>query len=65
MLSGVWGPLAFTAAAIAAARRVRDYSHRRHHISGMAARGMPSASIMVPGFMAYGIAGLMQPVEDQ
>lgn len=65
MLSGVWGPLAFTIAAIAAAGRAPNYSHRRHHISGLAAQRMPSAPIMVPGFMAYGIAGLMQPVDDR
>lgn len=65
MLSGVWGPLAFSTATIAAARRAPEYSHRRHHVSGLAARHMPSAPIMVPGFMAYGIAGLVQPVDDR
>lgn len=45
------GPACFAAAAVVSARRVPDYSHRDEPISALAAHGMPSASIMVPGFL--------------
>lgn len=63
-LGGVWGPLAFGGAAVLSARRVAGYSHRRNHISGLAAQEMPSAPIMVPGFLILGVGGLVQPIDD-
>ena len=60
-LAGLWGPAAFCGAALSAARHQPGYSHRRHHVSGLAARGEPSATVMVPGFLALGTASLVMP----
>ena len=46
------------------ARRVPGYSHQRNHISGLAAQGMPSAPLMVPGFLALGLSGIVMPIPD-
>ena len=54
--AGLWGAVAFAGAAVVAARREAGYSHRRHHVSGLAARGHESASIMVPGFVVLATA---------
>lgn len=62
-LAGLWGPAMFTAASIGAARLQPGYSHRGHHISGLAAAGQRSAYMMVPGFMALGAATLVMPVD--
>jgi hypothetical protein len=62
--AGLWGPAAFSAAAVMAARVQDGYSHRGHHISGLAALGQRSAAVMVPGFLALGSATLMMPVPD-
>lgn len=59
--AGVCGPTAFGAASAAAARRQASYSHRSHHVSGLAAKGQASASIMVPGFMALSAAQSVLP----
>src|SRR6476646_4000127 len=45
------GPGAFAAAAFVGARVVPDYSPRDEPISALAAHGMPSARVMVPGFV--------------
>ena len=58
----MWGPLLFGAAAVGAARLQPGYSHRDHHISGLAAAGQRSALVMVPGFAALGAATLVMPV---
>lgn len=58
------GPAVFTTAAVVAARRAPGYSHTRHHISGLAAQTMPSAPVMIPGFVSFGFAGLIQEVDD-
>jgi uncharacterized membrane protein len=60
--AGLWGPGSFAAAAVLAARLQPGYSHVRHHISGLAASGQRSATVMVPGFMALGTATLAMPV---
>jgi hypothetical protein len=54
--AGLWGPLGFAAAAVAAARRQPGYSHRADHVSGLASRGEESALLMVPGFVALAAA---------
>lgn len=63
-LAGIIGPAVFTTAAVVAARRAPGYSHTRHHISGLAAQTMPSAPVMIPGFVSFGFAGLIQEVDD-
>ena len=62
--AGLWGPAAFTSAAALGARRVAGYSHRRDHISGLAARRVASARVMIPGFVALGVAQTIQPHDD-
>lgn len=62
--AGLWGPAAFTAAAVVAARVQPGYSHRSLHISGLAALGQRSALVMLPGFMALGGSTLVMPVPD-
>lgn len=59
--AGIWGPAAFCGAAIVAARRQPGYSHRSHHVSGLAAQGERSALVMVPGFLALGASSLLMP----
>jgi len=54
--AGIWGPTVFGGAAVLAARRQPSYSHRSHHISGLAARGERSARVMVPGFLVLGLS---------
>ena len=54
--AGFWGPLGFTAAAVAAARRQPGYSHRANHVSGLASTGEQSAALMVPGFVTLAAA---------
>jgi hypothetical protein len=54
--AGLWGAVAFAGAAVVAGRKEPGYSHRRHHVSGLAARGHRSASIMVPGFVVLAAA---------
>lgn len=49
-------------ATLVAARLQPGYSHRTHHISGLAAAGQRSALVMVPGFAALGAATLVMPV---
>lgn len=63
-MSGVWGPVAFCGAAAIAARRQFGYSHRSHHVSGLAARGERSARWMIPGFVALGTSSLLMPTTD-
>lgn len=60
-MAGIWGPAVFCGAALLAARHQPGYSHRRHHVSGLAARGERSASEMVPGFVALGAASFVMP----
>lgn len=62
--AGIWGPAAFCGASLVAARYQPGYSHRRHHVSGLAARGARSATAMVPGFVTLGAATLMMPTPD-
>lgn len=62
--AGLWGPAAFTAAALVAARRQPGYRHRSMHVSGLAAKGERSATVMVPGFLALGAANLVMPTTD-
>lgn len=50
--AGLWGPISFAGAAVVAARRQPDYTHRRDHVSGLASLGEPSAKLMIPGFVA-------------
>ena len=57
--AGFWGPLTFLGAAAAAAHRQPGYSHRAHHVSGLAALGEPSARIMIPGFLLLGASSLV------
>lgn len=63
-MAGILGPAVFAAAAVVASRRAPGYSHTRNHISGLAAQGMPSAPVMIPGFAAFGLAGLLQQIDD-
>lgn len=60
-MAGIWGPAVFCGASLLAARHQPRYSHRRHHVSGLAARGERSATEMVPGFVALGAATLIMP----
>lgn len=62
--AGVWGPTAFAGAAALAAGHQPGYSHRSHHVSGLAAAGERSALVMVPGFLALGVSSLLMPVPD-
>ncbi len=62
--AGVWGPAVFVGAAVVAGRLQPGYSHRDHHISGLAASGQRSAAVMIPGFLALGTATLVMPVPD-
>jgi hypothetical protein len=59
--AGVWGPAAFVLATLIGARRQSGYSHRRHHVSGLAAQHTRSAVVMIPGFMTLGAATLAMP----
>lgn len=59
--AGIWGPAAFGAASVVAARRQPGYSHVGNHISGLAAAGERSAEVMVPGFVALGASQLVLP----
>jgi len=43
---------------VVAARRQPGNSHRRHHISGLAAQHTKSAVVTIPGFTALGAASL-------
>jgi len=61
---GLWGPAAFAAAAAVGARAQPGYSSVANHISGLAATGADSAPVMIPGFVAFGVAGLLLPVSD-
>jgi hypothetical protein len=49
------GPGAFASAAFAGARMVPEYRPRDEPISALAAHGMRSASVMVPGFLALAL----------
>jgi hypothetical protein len=53
-LCGVLGPLAFTAAWVAAGRRQDAYQIRHEHISGLAARDATDPHVMTAGFAALG-----------
>jgi len=59
--AGIWGPVAFCGAALLAARGQNGYSHRSHHISGLAARGERSAKIMIPGFLLLSTSSMLMP----
>ena len=59
--AGVWGPAGFVLATLIGARRQTGYSHRRHHVSGLAAQHTRSAVVMIPGFMTLGTATLTMP----
>ncbi len=63
--AGLWGAASFVGAAVAAARRQPGYSHRSHHVSGLAARGESSARIMIPGFLALGASNLLASAPTQ
>jgi hypothetical protein len=60
--AAIWGPVAFAGAAAGAATLQPGYSHRTHHISGLAAAGQRSALLMVPGFVALAASNLMMPI---
>ncbi len=60
--AGLWGPGLFSGAVALAAKLQPGYTHRGHHISGLAAAGQRSALVMVPGFAALGAATLVMPV---
>jgi hypothetical protein len=51
---GVLGPVAFTAAWVAAARRQDEYEVRHEHISGLAAKDAVDAYLMTGGFFVLG-----------
>src|SRR5689334_21703639 len=53
-LAAFIGPVAFTGAAAAGAKRVADYRAADEPISALAARGSASGPIMVGGFAALG-----------
>jgi hypothetical protein len=55
-LFAVLGPGAFAAAAAVGARREPGYVPRDRPISALAAHGSQAASVMVPGFVALGLA---------
>ena len=63
--AGIWGPTIFCGAAVMAARRQPGYSHRAHHISGLAAGGERSARVMVPGFLALGVSSSLMPTPTE
>ena len=63
--AGIWGPTVFCGAAVLAARRKPGYSHRSHHISGLAARGERSARVMVPGFLVLGLSSSVMPAPTE
>lgn len=60
--AGFWGPAVFTGAAVLAARLQPGYSHRRLHLSGLAASGQRSAAVMIPAIVTLGTSTLMMPV---
>ena len=62
--AGIWGSAVFCVAAVVAARLQPGYSHRSHHISGLAARGERSARVMVPGFLVLGVSSSMMPTPN-
>src|SRR5438874_3522642 len=62
--AGLWGPIAFAVASIAAAPRQPGYSHRGQPVSGLAARGTRLALVMVPGFVTLGLSGLVMQIDD-
>lgn len=53
-LCGLLGPVAFTAAWVAAGRRQDEYQVRHEHISGLAARDATDPHVMTAGFVALG-----------
>lgn len=53
---GLLGPLAFTAAWIAATQRQAEYSIAHEHISGLAAPDADAPHLMTMGFVALGVA---------
>jgi hypothetical protein len=53
-LCGLAGPLAFTAAWLAAQRRQDEYDVRHEHISGLAAKDATDPQVMTAGFVALG-----------
>lgn len=59
--AGLWGPAAFATASVLAGSKQPGYDHRRLHVSGLAAHQTRSAAIMVPGFLALGLASLVMP----
>ena len=59
--AGLWGPASFVAATVVGGLRQPGYDHRRFHISGLAAQGTRSASVMVPAFVTLGIAAMVIP----
>jgi len=63
--AGLWGPMSFVGAAVAASRCQPGYSHRSHHVSGLAALGESSARIMIPGFLALGASSLLVDAPTQ
>lgn len=62
--AALWGPALFAAATTFAAEQQPGYSHRSHHISGLAATGEKSAKLMVPGFLALGASQLVMPMRS-
>ncbi|HET9730691.1 MAG TPA: DUF998 domain-containing protein, partial [Acidimicrobiia bacterium] len=54
LVPALLAPASFGLAAVYAARRVPDYSHRDEPMSALAAKGCAGAPIMLPGFMAMG-----------
>jgi hypothetical protein len=52
--AGLVGPVAFTAAWLAAARRQEAYEVRHEHISGLAAKDAVDPHVMTAGFLALG-----------
>lgn len=63
--AALWGPGLFTFAAVSAARLQPGYRHRTHHVSGLAAQGQRSSRVMVPGFIALGLANLLMPLPSR
>ena len=57
----MWGPIGFVVGAVAAGTRQPGYSHRTNHVSGLAAHGEASASLMVPGFLALAASQAVVP----
>jgi len=52
--AGLVGPIAFTAAWLAAARRQESYQVRHEHISGLAAKDAVDPQVMTAGFLTLG-----------